>query len=319
MSDKRQKQAKQIIANMQYGKNCSEAVRNNVTVIIKTLERPYCLALLLKSICLHWGKIPVLVCDDSREPLYPDQAQPQQNIKWLTLDFNAGHTLGAGRNYLVDQAETEYVFLCDDDHAITAQTRLQAMYDFLQQSGYDLVAGAQGREEYGAANFEQQGKVIIQKFHQHYGLVAPDIVACDRVSNTFLARRKALQQVRWQDKVYGLEHADFFIRGKQQGLKVAQMGKTWVDHDRGSCEQKTGWLGYLLGRWLPHQDGFYRKLRSGAKPEESELLALKKRQALYKKYVLDVHGIDKIVDDYNKEREQAMFELIGYPDEPCNG
>lgn len=285
------------------------------TAIIKTFERPYFVARLIASIREFYPQLPILVCDDSRLPLYEDAAEPSPGVRWLTLSADAGHTLGAGRNYLLDRAQTPYVFLCDDDHEFVAQTRLQAMWHFLEDSGFDIVGGAQGEDDYGTAVFERRGNRMLQLFHAHHGLVAPLVVACDRVSNTFLGRTEPLRQVRWEEHVYAHEHADFFIRTKEAGLRVAQMGRTWVAHDRGG-EVARSWTDRLFGWLLDHRDAHYRIQRLGGKPGESERAARRRAHDLYQRYVLDRHGVSEIRDDYSRSRRQALEQLIGRPGDP---
>ncbi len=284
----------------------------SITAIIKAFERPTCVARLIVSIRCFYPELAVLVCDDSKQPLYPDASEPTPGVRWLTLPYEAGHTLGAGRNYLVDRAETEYVFLCDDDHEITSGTRLRAMWEFLEASGYDLVGGSQGDEDYGTAIFEKRGDRMIQRFHAHRGQIAPDVVACDRVSNTFLARTASLRQVRWQPQVYAHEHADFFIRASAAGLRIAQMGRTWVGHDR-ACEPGHGLLGKLLGTLLPHRDGRYRLKRMGGEEGQSEREAKLEAERLYRTHVLEQHGVVAIDDEFDRARRRDLERLIGRP------
>lgn len=291
------------------------ALDEHVTAIIKTFERPCCASRLIETIRRHFPGLPVLVCDDSREPLYADGTEVLPGVTWLTLPFELGHTLGAGRNHLIERAATRYVFLCDDDHEFTPQTRLQAMFDFLERSGYDIVGGAQGSDDYGCAVFERSGRRILQRFHAHHGLIEPGVVGCDRVSNTFLGRTEALRRVRWEPHVYAHEHADFFIRATSAGLKIAQMGRTWVEHDR-ACEPARGLFGRLFGTLLSHRDGVYRKLRMGGSDGASELAAQRRAEELYKRHVLDVHGVDAIDDVYDRALRRDLEALIGKPADP---
>jgi GT2 family glycosyltransferase len=286
----------------------------DVTVLVKAFERPLCAARAVQSVRAFYPTLRVLVCDDSREPLFENGAEPLPGVTWLTLDFELGHTLGAGRNFLVDRTETKYFFLMDDDHEMTEGTRLEAMHAFLEQSGFDIVGGAQGTEEYGAAVFEPRGDTVEQVFHRHHGLVSPGVVACDRVSNTFMARTEAVRKVYWEGRVYAHEHADFFLRASRAGLRIAQMGGTWVDHDRG-CEEATGFLGAIVGRLvgnlIAHRDGRYRRLRMGGN-DETTVATLRARD-LYKKYVLDKNGVRDIVDVDRREDREALEALIGPP------
>ncbi len=282
-----------------------------LTAVVKTFERPCCVVRFLRSLRRHYPTLGVLVCDDSREPLFPDRCEPLPGVTWLVLPFEAGHTLGAGRNHLVANVKTPFLFVSDDDHLITPGTRLPAMLAFLQESGYDLVACAPGRHSYGAATFDQVGDVVYQRFHEHRGLVAPRVVRCDRVSNVFVARTEAVRRVLWEDRVYANEHADFFLRATREGLRIAQMGGAFVDHDR-RCEAPSGLVGRLLGRLLPHPDGRYRALRLGGGPETGGSRARRARE-LYRQHVLEKNGIRAIVDVKRRSARRDLDRLIGPP------
>ncbi len=303
------------LAALRKDEPANDAWLNDVTAIVKAFERPCCVARLIVSIRRYYPSLKILVCDDSKQPLYPDASQPIAGVTWLTLPFEWGHTLGAGRNHLVDRATTKYVFLCDDDHEFTSATRLKPMWSFLETSGYDIVGGAQGSDDYGTALFERDGPRIIQRFYAHRGEIAPDVVACDRVSNTFLARTQALRRVRWQAEVYAHEHADFFIRAGKAGLKIAQMGRIWVGHDR-SCEPGRGLLGRIFGTLISHRDKHYNLLRSGGRTGQSQLAAKTEAERLYRKHVLDEHGVTAIDDEYNRKRRRDLMKLIGKPSDP---
>jgi len=270
---------------------------------------------LIVSIRHFYPSLRILVCDDSRKPLFANDKEPIPGVKWLTLPFEAGHTLGAGRNYLIAKTETKYAFLCDDDHEFTAGTRLHAMWSFLEKSAYDIVGGAQGPDDYGAAIFERKGDQIMQHFYAHRGEVAKGVVACDRVSNTFLARTDALRRVKWLEAVYAHEHADFFLRATAAGLKIAQMGGTWVGHDR-RCEGRRGLLSQLFGAWMAHPDEQYRQLRMGGHIGQSHRAAKREAAVLYKTHVLDHHRVLRIVDNYSTTRRRALEMLIGKPTIP---
>jgi GT2 family glycosyltransferase len=282
-----------------------------LTAVVKTFERPCCVVRFLRSLREQHPTLGVLVCDDSREPLFADRSEPLPGVTWLVLPFEAGHTLGAGRNHLVANVKTPFLFLSDDDHVLTPGTRLREMLDFLKEHGYDLVGCAQGRRGYGAASFEQRGDVVYQHFGRHRGLVTPGVVRCDRVSNVFVARTEALRRVLWEDRVYANEHADFFLRATREGLRIAQMGGAFVEHDR-SCEAPSGWLSRLFGPLLSHRDGRYRALRLG-RGEGSDGSPARRARELYRRHVLEKNGIRAIVDVNRRSERRALEQLIGPP------
>ena len=272
----------------------------DVTFIVSTFERPACLYNLLASIRQYYPTVPIFVCETSREPLFADGQTLSQNITWFTLPYEQGHTLGASRNHLVQQVRSPYFFLCDDDHVLNNNTDLGRMYQFLERHQYDIVGGCQGKDDYGTAIFEQVDDIVYQHFYRHHGLIEPGVVRCDRVSNTFLARTEAVQEVLWEDRVYGAEHAEFFLRATRQNLKIAQMSHTYVDHRR-DCETATGLFGRLLGWLLPHRDRIYHHLRGGG-----DNLFDENAKTLEAKYCWEKNGIRKIISIPNRAEKKAV-------------
>jgi GT2 family glycosyltransferase len=278
---------------------------------VKTFERPRCVANFLASVRRHYPAIRVLVCDDSREPLYADGAEPAPGVRWLTLPFAAGHTVGAGRNHLLARTETPLFFLADDDHVFNRHTRLDCLHGILTRHALDLVGGAQGRGDYGCAVFVPRDSVVEQRFLEHRGEIEPGVVRCDRVSNTFLARTDAVRRMGgWEERVLANEHADFFLRATRAGLRIAQAGYVYVDHDR-SGELAEGWLGRWFGRWLPHRDREYHSLMVGA----DNALGLRGRDARerQRRFVFEKNGVSAIVDVANRRLRRPLERAIGAP------
>ncbi|MEW5917940.1 MAG: glycosyltransferase family 2 protein [Gemmatimonadota bacterium] len=277
-----------------------------VTIVATTFMRPRCVLQLLTSIRRFYPAVPVLVCDASPEPLFANGTVTPPNVTWLTPPPEAGHTVGAARNLLIQHVRTKYFFLADDDHVFNPHTDLQAMYGILERHGYDLVGGCQGRDDYGTATFEQLGDVVYQHFYRHRGLIEPGVVRCDRVSNTYLARTEAVRQVLWEPRVYANEHAEFFLRATRHGLKIAQMAGVYVDHRR-DCERAAGLLGRLFGRFLPHRDRAYHRLMVKA-----NLLGLRSKAArdLEKRYCFEKNGIRRIESVVRAAEKTALKRLL---------
>jgi hypothetical protein len=278
----------------------------DVTVIVKTFERPTCIAPCLASIRRQCPALPILVCEDSREPLFVNDEEPVAGIRWLTLPFAAGHTLGAGRNLLVRHVATPLFFLADDDHGFTAHTRIDALHAVMRRHALDIVGGAQDRGDYGGAIFRQEGDAVYQRFHEFHEELEPGVVRCDRISNTFLARTDRVRAIGWEERVHATEHADFFLRASRAGLRIAQVGYVYVDHRR-DWEIPTGWAGRWLGRWLPHRDGAYAALRRG---EDVQGPGWREREA---EFVFRKNGIRTIVDVRNRALRAPLEAKIGTP------
>lgn len=303
---KKLEEARRAIRNLN-GKTPGRAAEiKDVTVIVKTFERPACVAMCLTSVRAYYPTVPILVCDDGREPLFADGEEPAPGIRWLTLPFEAGHTLGAGRNHLLGRVATPLFFLADDDHAFTACTRLDLLAGVLRRHALDIAGGAQDRGDYGGAIFERKGDLVYQRFHEFHEELEAGVVRCDRVSNTFLGRTETVRAIGWEERVHGSEHADFFLRASGAGLRIAQVGYVYVDHRR-DCETPTGWLGRFFGPWLAHRDRAYAWLRRGGDRAGADW------QERETEFVHKKNGIRAIVDVRNRARRAPLEARIGTP------
>ncbi len=284
--------------------------REEVTIVVKTFERLKCLANLLVSIRRYYPTLPVLVCDDSWEPLYGDGSEPFPGIFWVTLPYERGHTLGAGRNFLLRQVKTPLFFLCDDDHEFTSKTRLDWFHAMLQLTGVDILGGCQGRDDLGTAVFEGDRGVVRQVFYRFHKRLAPAVAGCDRVSNTFLGRVEPVRALGWEERVYGSEHAEFFFRAKREGLRVAQLGHVYVNHAR-HLEEARGWLSRLAGRWMPHRDRDYLRKRNGE--EGSPHLPGASRAELVRRFCYEKNGIEGIRDEKDFRAKRELIRILKEP------
>jgi hypothetical protein len=74
-----------------------DVVQQEVSLLIKTYERPASLSLLIDSIRQFYSDIPILVADDSKNPSF----KTSHNIQYYPLEYDLG--LSASRNYLLDK------------------------------------------------------------------------------------------------------------------------------------------------------------------------------------------------------------------------
>lgn len=281
-------------------------LRASVTIMATTFERPRCVLNFIQSVRRFYPELKVLICDNSRTPLFPDGTALPPDIAWLNLPDGFEPTVGAGRNHLLDRVKTPYFFLADDDHMINEHTDLHAMYRFLERRQYDIVGGCQGRGDYGTAVFEKKNDVAYQYFYRHHGLIEPGVVRCDRVSNTFMARTETVRRIRWEHRVYANEHAEFFLRASGQALRIAQMSGVYVDHRR-DCESVTGMIGRLFGRFMPHRDWRYRRMMMdlGRFGGRSARARLKER-----KYCFEKNGVRAVKSVSRRKDARALKALL---------
>ncbi len=231
----------------------------DVTILIKTFERPGSLRRLLKSIHGAGHAGPVLIADDSRAPS-AEAAQsefPDLIAGFVALPFNSG--VSAGRNALLPIVRTPYFVLCDDDFVFDERTDLTRMRRLLDESGLDLLGG----ECYDVAPFSggdlarslirldwlrclaMLGVEVPRDIHSNFtptgtGAIrvvpapyVPPVISCDFVCNFFIARTdRFLATVGgWDDRKVA-EHRAFFLKAKERGLKVGFTAEVGVTHFR---------------------------------------------------------------------------------------
>jgi hypothetical protein len=183
-----------------------------VTFIVKAFERPSCLTRLLESIIAEYPGNPVVVLDDSREPVL--SAAEQQaftdrlpSMRYLRTSFDVG--LAAGRNTLIENVDTPYVLLLDDDFILNQSSHIERLLDTLEWGRFDLVGGCID-SAYGYTLLHSPGALEVRPDLPCSGWVprapvydTPEM-SCwevDMINNFFLARTDFLRRVRWDPRL----------------------------------------------------------------------------------------------------------------------
>ncbi|TWT51016.1 Glycosyl transferase family 2 [Rubripirellula amarantea] len=196
-------------------------MRNDVTFCIKTIHRPQCCAALIRSIHQHYGddRPRIHVIDDGRPELRfstncPDEAALVDRL--IETDYDIG--LSAGRNQLLDAGDTPIVVFTDDDHLVTAETRLPALVSKLNRHhDIDLLAALSNQQE--RPKMMSVANKTLRIPHGNYKRRG-SIRWCHYVGNCFVAYRDILQAIRWDESLKVEEHWDFFWRCKLAGVNV---------------------------------------------------------------------------------------------------
>ena len=233
---------------------------DDVTILIKTLERPEQLINQLDSIRKYKFRGPIVIADDSREA-YKEKILklfPDLNITYLVLPFDAG--TAEGRNRMLENTHTTFFVLCDDDFIFEPRTRLPWMRKVLIENNLDILAGV--FRQYNLKSRKQKLKFNISKWLLKFNILIPStgiyeyfanfeiegnvckmkkvvyqdpFTVCDLVHNFFIARTEKVKAFGgWNAALKGGEHHNFFIRAKLNGLKVATTRHCGVVHDRWS-------------------------------------------------------------------------------------
>lgn len=232
-------------------------IDNKVTFIIKTFERIDNIRRILKSISKLSFKSKVIVADDSTNPTKDIIVSefPELELNYIVLPFDTG--LSKGRNIMLEQVNTPYFFLCDDDYIFTDDVNMNFLIDTLDNTDIDILGSTY--YQYLNTNYFELGKKFIAQVLLHLGIlvkpkstynffgsiVIKDAVCyykkieyqhpftyCDFVLNCFLAKTASFKKknLRWKEELKMGEHEHFFIDAKSKNAVVATTYKSNVFH-----------------------------------------------------------------------------------------
>ena len=220
-----------------------------ITIIIKTFIRINCVERLLNSIENSYSKCPIIICDDSsnaeknKEKILTKFTNLK--IKYIVTEENIG--LSKGRNILVENVETKYFLLCDDDFIFCKYTDILSAKKILEINNYDILGGLclhAYRINFGSKN--EKFELFMRKMQETFNCYRKvgyrgDIILKDKKAvinieklkyrsnkifntdiceNFFLAKTEEIKKVLWYDKLKLNEHEDFFVRAKRANLRI---------------------------------------------------------------------------------------------------
>jgi len=139
--------------------------------------------------------------------------------------------VGVGGNTAIDAAETEFIFLLDDDQIVTPDLHLDRVYQRFIEFDLDILSVRQGD---GGRPMLFSPLMNGTRIWMHRGerKRIGETCWCDMVSNAFLARRETIARVRWDDEIKTYEHWEFFYRASQiEHLQIAVSLDCSVVHD----------------------------------------------------------------------------------------
>ena len=211
-------------------------VEQDVTVVVKTFQRPDALRRLLASIRRFYPGIAVVVIDDSEQPLDP---VPEGITRYRHFPFDS-LGVSAGRNAGVREVETEYVLICDDDMVMGRKTDVGKMLRTVQTTSFDLVSCRWMDHEpwrsirRGFRRYEGTLEIADGALVHHYGATRGEIdrlPVFDIVHQFFVAPAELLRANPWDEcfKVAG-EHVAFFLALKEAGALCTRLPDAVVYH-----------------------------------------------------------------------------------------
>jgi len=208
----------------------------DITVVVKTFQRPDALRRLLVSIRRFYPEIPVVVVDDSEQPLEP---VPPEITRYRHVAFDS-LGVSAGRNAAVREVETEYTLICDDDMVFGRKTDLAKMLRTVETTRFDLVSCMwmdhepwrsirRGFRRY-EGTLDIADRTLVHRLGATRGTI-DGLPVFDIVHQFFVARTELLRENPWDErfKVAG-EHVAFFLALKERGLLCTRLPDVVVYH-----------------------------------------------------------------------------------------
>lgn len=197
-----------------------EKVRENVTFIYKSFERPKMAKRLYKSIQRYYPGAKVIIADDSKIPLEFEG----EFLEIIHLPFNSG--LCYGLNRALEKVKTPYLVRLDDDMQITSMTDVEGQLEFLEKNkNVDLV----GFGVVTAPKCKSTKKSMAIYYNVSYNkpLIIPRLTKIDsnhivveKSVNIFLARTEKIRNVGWDDNIRMIDHNEFFYRAAVKIVSV---------------------------------------------------------------------------------------------------
>ena len=212
------------------------SVEQDVTIAVKTFQRPEALLRLGDSVRRFYPRIALHVVDDSEQPLDP---VPEGITRYWHLPFDS-LGVSAGRYFGLRHVETEYVLVCDDDMVFGRKTDIARMLRTVQTTRFDVVSCRwldhepwrsipRGFRRYEGTLDVEDG-VLVHRLGATRGEIG-GLPVFDIVHQFFVAPTDVLRANPWDEgfKVAG-EHVDFFLRLNAAGILCTRLPDVTVEH-----------------------------------------------------------------------------------------
>ncbi|MEN2433542.1 glycosyltransferase [Comamonas sp. F1-6] len=226
-------------------KNRKNIEKIDCSALIKSTGRIPQLARLISSLKANNPDFPILILDDSGVDLSGIKSILRDGDRLIEMgDVDVG--LSEGRNILVESCKSKFLLLLDDDFLIMPDSNIENGLINLIEEGLDIVGGAVF--DYGyAANVREMPRDFRGFLHkesrvlnitslpltvEHEELSVSRNV--DLVMNFFVARKESILKNLWDKSLKLGEHLDFFLRAKENGLKISYLPQMYTLHYRPS-------------------------------------------------------------------------------------
>jgi len=210
-------------------------VERDITVLVKAFERPEALRRLLASVRAIYEHVPVVVVDDSREPLRP---VPADITAYLHEPYDSLGAAG-GRNLGLRHVETPYVLVCDDDMVFERRTDLGRMLHALESTPFDVVSCVwldfdpwrgicRGPRRF-EGTLDVEDSVLVHRLGASRGAL-DGLPVYDVVHQFFAAAVERLGPEPWDAELNLSEHYELFLTLRERGLRSTRLPDVVVQH-----------------------------------------------------------------------------------------
>lgn len=190
-----------------------------VTIGITAFRRPESLHRLVSSIRQRYADVPIVVADNGDQPA---DLTEFAHVKYLTLPFDCG--LSAARNRLIDELQTPYMMLLEEDFEFTACTSIERFVDVLESDNTVGVVGGSlirnGQRLQLARDFELFRDVLYCRPTAPAWQIADGGTPYHHtqyVYNFCLFRIDMLTAHKWDESLKLGEHADYYYAVRKRG------------------------------------------------------------------------------------------------------
>jgi hypothetical protein len=183
----------------------------NVDIIIKSYMRFEVVKELILSIRKYYPNNRIVIGDDSE----CFDANIEKEIKKMNVEIHklTPHVgLSAGRNYLVNQVNTNYFLYLDDDHLIIDDMFIEKMINCSKRNSSTITSASvlDGPGNWWYGHFSLKNRILIRNFYITK-LKEFQVRFCP---NFFLGITKDFHDnnLKWDENLKLGEHDDFFLR-----------------------------------------------------------------------------------------------------------
>ena len=187
------------------------SLAEDLTIVIKTFDRPHLLRNLMRSLRRFYPDLPVVIVDDGRKQAFT--APPDDLVKLVPAALDIG--VSAGRNLGVAHVETPFTFVMDDDFAFLPISRLEDLLRPVKELGFGICGSRMinfGTHEICYHGIFERHAGHLRMLNGHDRGTRDGLARLDYCHNVLCAPTDLLRRHPWDDRLKVHEHWDFFYR-----------------------------------------------------------------------------------------------------------